>query len=96
MRFATSEVVELGLQCLLNLDFRDLSVSSMYVASYSSHLILYRGPTTFSLLTGSLGFKNNFCSVLVGLKYVGMLHLPKTHLICFENPLIYGMTSAIS
>ena len=36
--FATSEAVELGLQCSLNLDFRDLSISPTYVAS---HLILY-------------------------------------------------------
>ena len=44
--FATSEVVELGLRCSLNLAFSDLSVSPTYVASHSSHLILYTGPTT--------------------------------------------------
>ena len=38
--FETSEVVELGLRCSLNLDFRDLSVSPTYVASHFSHLIL--------------------------------------------------------
>ena len=47
-------MVELGLRCLSNLDFRDHSVSPTYVASHSSHLILYTGPTTFSLSTGSL------------------------------------------
>ena len=36
--FATSEVMELGLHYSLNINFRDLSVSAMYVASHSSHL----------------------------------------------------------
>ena len=71
--FATSEVVELGIQCSLNLDFRDLSVSPTYVASHSSHLILYTGPTTFSLSTGSLGLTNSWRNAL---KYVGMPYFP--------------------
>ena len=41
MCFATSEEVELGLWCSLNLDFRDLFVSPTYIASHSSHLILH-------------------------------------------------------
>ena len=70
--FATSEVVELGLRCSLNLAFSYLSVSPTYVASHSSHLILYTGPTTFSLSTVSLSFTNSWRNVFVGLKYVGM------------------------
>ena len=93
--FATSEVVELGLRCSLNLDFRDLSVSLMYVASYSSHLILYTSPTTFSLSTGSLGLTNSWRNVFVSLKYVGMPYFPNTCLIYSENPLMYGMTTGI-
>ena len=95
MCFETSEVVELGLWCSLNLDFKDLSVSPTYVASHSSHLILHTGSTTFSLLTRSIGCTNNCRSVLVGLKYVGVPYCPKTRLICSENPLIYGMTTGI-
>ena len=68
--------VELGLRFSLNHDFRDLSISPTYVISHSSHFILYTGPTTLSLLTGSLGFTNNCRSVFIGLKYVGMLYLP--------------------
>ena len=49
--FATSEVVELGILCLLNLDFRDISVSPKYIASHSSHFTLHAGPTAFSFLT---------------------------------------------
>ena len=93
--FATSEVVELGLRCSLNLAFSDLSVSPTYVASHSSHLILYTGPTTFFLSTGSLGFTNSWRNVFVGLKYVGMPYFPNTRLICSENPLMYGMTTGI-
>ena len=93
--FAASEVMELGLQCSLNLDFRDLSVSPTYIASHSSHLILYTGPTTFSLSTWSLGLTNSWRNVFVGLKYVGMLYFPNTRLICSENPLMYGMTPGI-
>ena len=93
MCLETSEVVELGRRCSPNLAFRDLSVSPTYIASHSSHLIFYIGPTTFSLLTGSFGFTNNCCSVLVGLKYVGMPYFPKTRLICSENPFTYGITT---
>ena len=75
--------------------FRDLSVSPTYTASHSSHLILYTGPTTFFLLTGSFGFTNNCRSVFVGLKYVGMPYFPKTRLICSENPFTYGITTGI-
>ena len=39
------KMVELGLRCSLNLDFKDLSVSPTYVTSHSSHLILYTCPT---------------------------------------------------
>ena len=88
-------MVELGLQCSLSLDFRDLTLSPTYVASHSSHLILYTGPTRFSLLTGSLGFTNNCLCVLISLKYVGILYLPNTHLSCSENPLMYGITTGI-
>ena len=95
MCFATSEVVELGLRCSLNLDFRDLSVSPTYVASHFSHLILYTGPTTFSLSTGSLGLTNSWRNVFIGLKYVGMPYFPNTRLICSGNPLMYGMTTGI-
>ena len=87
--FATSELVELSLRCSLNLDFRDLSVSPTYVASHSSHLILYTGPTTFSLLIGSLGLTNSCHNVFVGLKYVGMPYFRNTHLICSKNSLMY-------
>ena len=83
MCFATSEVIELGFRCSLNLDFRDLSVSPMCVASHYSQLILYTAPTTFSLLIGSFGFTNNCRRVFIGLKYVGMPYLPpkKVYLI---------------
>ena len=77
------------------LDFRGLSVSPTYVASHSPHLISYAGPTTFSLLTESLGFTKKCHNIFVGFKYVGMPYLPKTCLICSENPLIYGMTTGI-
>ena len=85
MWFATSEMVEMGLWCSLNLDFRDLAISPTCATSHSSYLILYTSPTMSSLLTGSFGFINNFCSVLVGLKYVGVPYLPKTRLL--QEPL---------
>ena len=75
---------------------QDLSVSPTYTASHSSHLILYIGPTTLSLLTRSFGFTNNCCSAFVGLKYVGMPYFPKTCFICSENPFTYGITTGIS
>ena len=78
MCFETSEMVELGRECSLNLAFRDLSVSPTYTTSHSSHLILYTGPTTFSLHMGFFGFANNCLSVFVGLKYVGMPYFPNT------------------
>ena len=95
MCLETSEVVELGRRCSLNLAFRDLSVSPMYTTSHSSHLILYISPTTFSLLTGSFSFTNYCRSVFVGLKYVGMPYFPKTQLICSENPFTYGIMTGI-
>ena len=52
-------MVDLGLRCSLNVDFKDFSVSPTYIAVPSSHLILYTGPTTFYLLIISLGFTNN-------------------------------------
>ena len=60
-------MVELILPCLLNLNFRDLSVSSTYIASHPSRLVLYTDPTTFPLTTGSLGFTNNCFRVFVSL-----------------------------
>ena len=79
MCLETSEVVKLGRRCSLNLAFRDLSVSPTYTASYSSHLILYTGLTTFSLFTGSFGFTNNCRSVFVGLKYPRLAQRPRQH-----------------
>ena len=93
MCFATSEVVQLGYQCSLNLTFRDLAVSPTYTASHSSHLILYTGPTMFSLLIGAFGFTNNCLSVIVGLKYVAIPYIPNTCLSCSENPCMYGITT---
>ena len=88
-------MLELGFRCSLNLDFSYLSVFPTYVASHSSHLILYTGPTTFSLPTGSLCLTNSYHNVFIGWKYVGMPYFPNTRLICSENPLMYEMTTGI-
>ena len=94
MYFATSEVVELSLM-FTNLAFREFSVSMTYTASHSSYLILYTCSTMFSLLSESFGFTNNCLSVIVGLKYVALLHLLNICLSFSKNLFVYGITTRI-
>ena len=87
MCFETSDVVELGLLRSPNLAFSERSVSPTYVASHSSQLILYTGPTTLSFPTGSFGWTNSWRRVFVGLKYVGIPYPPKVLFSSSEKPL---------
>ena len=75
--------------------FMDLCMLLTSTGSHSSYLLLYTGPTTFSLLMGSSGFTNGCHSVLVSLKYVGIPYLPNTRLRCSENPFMHGITTGI-
>ena len=65
MCFETSDVVELGLLCSPNVAFNERSVSPTYVASHSSQLILYTGPTTLSFPTSGGGWAQSKESVNV-------------------------------
>ena len=93
MCFDTSEVVELGRRCSLNLVFRDLSVSPTYTASHSSHMILYTSPNYVLFTHGILRFHQQLSPCL---KYVEIPYFPNTHLMCSENPFTYTITTGIS
>ena len=96
MCFETSDVLELGLLCSPNLAFSERSVSPTYVASHSSQLILYTGPTTLSFPTGSFGWTSSWSRVFVGLKYVGLPYPPKVLFNSSEKPLMYGIITGLS
>ena len=95
MCFETSEVVELGHRCSLKPclqgSFCLTNIPCITLFTFDlihwSHHILFTG--------GILHFTNNCHSVFVGLKYVGMPYFPKSHLICSENPFMYGITTGI-
>ena len=80
MCFETSDVVELGLLCSPNLAFSERSVSPTYVASHSSQLILYTGPTTLSFPTGSFGWTNSWRRVFRRLEIRWYTVSPKSSL----------------
>ena len=65
------------------------------MASHSSQLILYTGPTTLSFPTGSFGCTNSCCKVFEDLKYVGTPNPPKILFSSSENPLMYGTTTGL-
>ena len=95
MCFETSDVVVLCFLCSPNLAFSERSVFPTYVASHSSQLILYAGPTTLSFPTGSFGWTSSWRKSVVGLKYVGIPYPPKVLINSSEKPLMYGIITGL-